>query len=238
MCIFLKQKPQMTSEDKTNGSRSSNITCTLFNETDTTCKSYLQQYTECLKAKPSDVKPEVYVSSIYQQNEAQEIISRLQSLPSNFVHPKCLLHIEPLICLYFIHLCVGETDVGPSLEQCVYVSSVCEEEVKLARRFNFNLDEYLSTCTPNSPFDSKHCIITTSDITTSGITTSGISIQNCSTGFYLSEDGICQPECNVWTPYSQTTLLITNALTILPAAVGILSGVAVLLFSWLRCQKV
>ena len=223
MCIFLKQKPQMTSDDKANGS--SNITCTLFDKTDTTCKSYLQQYTECLIAEPTDVKHEVYVSSTYQQNKAQETISLLQYL-SNLVRPECLSHIEPLICLYHIHLCVDETDVGPSQKQCDYVSLICNEELKMARDKNFLIvDEYLSACTSNSPFDSKHCIIT-------------LDIQNCSTGFYLSEDKRCLPECNVWTPYSQTMLVTTDILTIIPAATGVLSGIAVLLFSWLHHKKV
>lgn len=213
----------MTSDDKANGS--SNITCTLFDKTETTCKNYLQQYTECLKAESADAKPEVYVSSI-QQNEAQEEIDFLQSFPSDIVSSKCLSHIEPLICLYHIHLCVDEMDIGPSQKQCDYVSSICHKELEMARNY-ISVDEYLSTCTPNSPFDSKHCIIT-----------SDIAIQNCSTGFYLSENGRCQPECNVWTPYSQTMLLLTDALTIIPAAVGVLSGVAVLLFSLLRCQQV
>ena len=222
----MKQKPQSTSDDKTNSS--SNITCTLFDKSDTTCKSYLQQYTDCLKAEPADVKPEVYVSSSYEQNEAQKMISFLQSLPSNSVRPKCLSHIEPLICLYHIHLCVDDMDVGPSQEQCEYVSSICDKELEMARKLSSSLvDKYLSTCTPNSPFVSKHCIIT-----------ADIAIQNCSTGFYLSEDGRCRPECNVWTPYSQTMLVITDILTIIPAAIGVLSGIAVLLFSWLRCQKV
>lgn len=211
----------MTPDDKTNGS-----TCTLFDKTDKTCKSYLQQYTECLKDEPADVKPEVYVSSTYQLNEAQKMIRILQFLSPNLVHPKCLAHIEPLICLYYIHLCVDETDVGPSQEQCEYVSSICHEELKLARNGNFaKVDEYLAACTSNSPFNSKHCIIT-------------LDIQNCSTGFYLSEDKRCLPECNVWTPYSQTMLVITDILTIISAAIGVLSGIAVLMFSWLHCQKV
>ena len=122
------------------------------------------------------------------------------------------------MCLYFIHLCDNGMEIGPSKEQCDYASTVCDEELVLARKYSVPVDKILSSCAQNSPFDKKRCII------------GDIRIQNCSVGFYHSENSSCQPECGVWTPYSQSTVLITNILTVLSAAICVLLGVVVLLF--------
>lgn len=60
---------------------------------------------------------------------------------------------------------------------------------------------------------------------------------NCSEGFYRTANGGCVPECIVWTPYDKTTILVTDILAIFAAVVAVVSGVAVLLVSCIRCQK-
>ena len=60
---------------------------------------------------------------------------------------------------------------------------------------------------------------------------------NCSEGFYRTTDGTCVPECIVWSPYDKTTILVTDILAISTAVVAVVSGVAVLLVSCIRCQK-
>ena len=216
-----------------------NVTCILYEE-DGTCKKHLQKYTECLEGSDSaNAEPKVYVSSNNRQTEADMYINilRLSSSNSYFkLTPKCLSNLEPLLCLHFIHLCNRETnkDIGQSEKQCLYIKDVvCKEELKRANEINLPIlttliKEFLSSCEQNSPFDTKNCISLESNH----------SIQNCSAGFYLNESGSCLPECNVWTPYTHNTVLITDILAIIPAAVTVLSGFAVLLFSWSRCEKV
>ena len=184
----------------------------------------------------------MYVSSTYQQDQAEDKIKML-SLYANVIdlnlRQECLSSIEPLICLYFIHLCDDEmnTDIGPSEKQCRYVLESCDKELKLAREKKIPVDYlegYLLGCAQNSPFDNKKCI-SPNISTQNGI--SNNNTQNCSSGFFLSDDRLCQPECSVWTPYSQNMVLITDILTMIPAAVGVISGLAVLLLSWTRYQK-
>lgn len=192
-------------------------TCMLYPENDRNCKEHLQSYTNCLMNSDS-----VYVSHLHQQEQAVKKISFL-----SLISPQCRSSLEPLICLFFIHICVDShgMDIGPSKEQCRYTAKVCNNDLEKYKNF-IDVDEYLSNCALESPFDGKNCIIM-----------NNASIQNCSAGFYLMENGSCQPECNVWSPYSQTMVLITDILTIIPAVVCVLSGVAVVVFSWIRYQK-
>ena len=180
----------------------------------------------------------MYVSSMYQQDQAEEKIKflSLAKYVNINLRQECLSSLEPLICLYFIHLCDDEmnTDIGPSEKQCRYVSEACDKELKLARENNIQIEEYLLGCAQNSPFDNKKCF-SPNISTQNGI--SNNNTQNCSSGFFLSDDRLCLPECSVWTPYSQNMVLITDILTMIPAAVGVISGLAVLLLSWTRYQK-
>lgn len=218
-----------------------NVTCVLYDpgsEVDGTCKKHLQKYTKCLEGSDSaNTEPNVYVSSNYRQKEADDMIMYLHVyiIPflDNKIRPQCSLNLEPFICLYYIHLCDQKKykDLGPSEEQCLHIQYICDNELELAKQYDIiyrQLKEFFSSCEQNSPFDTKNCISSVSNY----------NIQNCSVGFYLSENGSCLPECNVWTPYTHNTVLITDILAIIPAAVTVLSGFAVLLFSWSRCEKV
>ena len=195
-----------------------NDTCILYPENEV-CKEYLQSYSNCLMDSDS-----VYVSHVYHQ---EQVVNRISFLSQIKISPQCRSSLEPLICLFFIHICVDGhgMDIGPSQEQCRYTAKVCNKDLETYKSF-FDVDKYLSSCALESPFDGKNCIIT-----------NNVSIQNCSPGFYLMENRSCQPECNVWSPYSQTMVLITDILTIIPAVVCVLSGVAVVVFSWTRYQK-
>ena len=147
-----------------------------------------------------------------------------------FLRLQCRLSLEPLICLYFIHLCDNGTEVGPSQEQCEYVSDACDEEVKQISLppISISVDEFLLSCALYTPFNEKHCIIV-GNYTSNGI-------QNCSPGFYL-ESGRCHPECNVWSPFSHTMVLITDIMNVFAAVLCVLSGCIVLGLSWIRRQK-
>ena len=203
------------------------------------CKGYLQSYTNCLKGSDSvNAAPDVYVSSPFQQTQTEEKIQSFLYLPTLVgisVRPQCDSSLKPFACLYFIHLCDNGTDIGPSEEQCKHVSNVCDQELKQIKGLNLRLpipvDEYLSNCASESPFDNKNC-----NITGNGYI---VSTHNCRAGFYqnLMGNGSCLPECNVWSPFPHNMVLITDILNCFSAIVCILSGIAVLVLSWLRRPK-
>ena len=144
--------------------------------------------------------------------------------------PQCLVSAEPFLCLLFIHLYDNGTDIGPSKKQCDYVSKVCDRELELINEYYGH--PYLSQCsTAESPFDNTTCYIGTKNI---------ISNQtlNCSDGFfYEMNEGRCTPECAVWTPFPRTMVVITDVLTVFSAVIGAVAGIAVLLISMLRHQR-
>lgn len=185
----------------------------------------------CLKDPGST--SEVYVSSPFEENlsRAKFLIQYLTSpIVATQVHirQQCHSYLEPIICLYLVHLCKDGMDIGPSEEQCKRVSNACDEELKQIK--GLKVEEYLSNCAPESEFN-KDCIVTSHKHTT---------IYNCNKGFYqdlLMENGRCQPECNVWSPYHKGIVLTTDILNIFAAAVCIISGIAVLVLSWLHHQK-
>ncbi len=53
----------------------------------------------------------------------------------------------------------------------------------------------------------------------------------CSPNFYLSEDGLCVPQCGEWNPYSTTASAVLDPLAILGGCVYIVGGVAALVVS-------
>ena len=57
---------------------------------------------------------------------------------------------------------------------------------------------------------------------------------NCSEGFYY--DRLCKPDCRVFTLYSKATALVSDILSLLPAVIGTVAGIAVLIVSWARRQ--
>ena len=186
----------------------------------------------CLKDPGST--SEVYVSSPFEENlsNAKFLIQYLTSpIVAAQVHirQQCHSYLEPIICLYSVHLCKDGMDIGPSEEQCKRVSNACDEELKQIK--GFMVEEYLSNCAPESQFN-KDCIVTSHKHTT--------ILYNCNEGFYqdlLMENGRCQPECNVWSPYRKGMVLTTDILNIFAAVVCIISGIAVLVLSWLHHQK-
>ena len=137
------------------------------------------------------------------------------------------------MCLYFIHLCDGGTDIGPTKKQCNHVQSVCDVELKKLEaraRGIININDILSMCSPGeSPLDAKNCNISINSVSNQTL--------HCSEGFFYEVNKEkCTPECAVWTPYS-TTKAVTDVLTVLPAVIGAIAGIAVLLTSALRHQK-
>ena len=180
----------------------------------------------CLKGPGST--PSVYIPNPSQENLSKAY--RLSKLSQFFViSQQCHLSLEPFICLYLVHLCDDKINIGPSEEQCKHVSKVCDEELTTFRNLYPKIDEYLSNCASESPFNNKDCSIMNTPYT--------ITTYNCTAGFYVTENGSCQPECNVWSPYPKSIVLTTDILNILAAVVCILSGASVLVLSWMYHQK-
>ena len=146
-----------------------------------------------------------------------------------FARPQCFASAEPLLCLLFIHLSDNGTDIGPSKKQCDHVSKVCDKELELVK--GYSIDHYLSECsTPESPFDNKTCDIHTKNTSNQAL--------NCSDGFYYEVNKEkCTPECAIWTPFSNTMVVVTDTLTVFSAVIGAIAGIAVVLTSTLRHQK-
>jgi hypothetical protein len=144
--------------------------------------------------------------------------------------PQCFASAEPLLCLLFIHVCDNGTGIGPNKEQCDHISKVCDRELELINeRYGHSIDPYLLECSiAESPFDNKTCDISTKNTSNQTL--------DCSDGFFYNE-GRCTPECVVWTPFSKTTVVITDVLTIFSAVIGVIAGFAVLLTSMLRHQR-
>ena len=149
-----------------------------------------------------------------------------------FARPRCLASAEPLLCLLFIHLCGNGTDIGPSKNQCDHVSEVCDRELELLNEYHRHyIDSYLSECsTAESPLDNESCNVGT-EITSN-------QTLNCSDGFFYEKGKEkCTPECAVWTPFSKIMVVVTDILTVFSAIIGAIAGIAVLLTSMLRHQK-
>ena len=184
----------------------------------------------CLKGPGST--PSVYIPNPFQENllKANDTLSMLSQYSMFFISQQCHLSLEPFICLYSIHLCDDKINIGPSEEQCKHVSKVCDEELTTFRNLYPMIDEYLSNCASESPFNKKDCNVMNTPYYT-------ITTYNCTAGFYVTENGSCQPECNVWSPYPKGIVLTTDILNILAAVVCILSGASVLMLSWIYHQK-
>lgn len=184
----------------------------------------------CLKDPGST--PSVYIPNPFQErlSIAKNTLSMLSQYSSIInLRQQCHLSLEPFVCLYSIHLCDDKINIGPSEEQCKHVSKVCDEELKTIRKLYYQIDGYLSNCAPESPFNNKDCNIMSTPYT--------ISTYNCTAGFYLMENGSCQPECNVWSPYPKSIVLTTDILNIFAAVVCVLFSAFVLVLSWIRHQK-
>ena len=140
------------------------INCTSYNATTNVCIPYLREFTRCLCLNSSSDDIDVHISVPLNEdalNKASRYIQYLKLFGPTLVglREQCQLSIEPLICLYNVHLCDGESDIGPSINQCNHIEDVCDRELeKLRSRFPFiPVNEYLSSCTPSSPLDNKTC---------------------------------------------------------------------------------
>ena len=198
------------------------------------CTYYLRQYTECLNNDSYTYGDDIYVSTLDQKSTTQVSII-LQLVNNPIVSPQCLINLEPFICLHFIHICYDDNDtlvdVGPSKNQCRHIEEVCDMELKFAQEFfKLNFSEYLSNCDPHSAIDRKACSTQSNPV--------GVN-NTCSEGFYknTTTNRSCLPQCIDWSPYSKNTVLITDVLAIFSTVVAVVSGVAVLFVSCVRCQK-
>ena len=156
-------------------------------------------------------------------------MNKIRDVLIMFARPQCFASAEPLLCLLFIHLCDNGIDIGPSKKQYDHISKVCDKELELAK--GSGIDHYLSECSiSESPFDNKTCDIGTKNTSNQAL--------NCSDGFFYDMNGEkCTPECAIWTPFSKTMIVVTDILTVFSAVIGAVAGIAVLLTSMLRHQK-
>lgn len=213
----------------------SNTTCTisLYNESSNECTQYLQKYTKCLDNSSTDV----YLAGPLDQMSLERATLYLQQLKFfvTQVRPQCMMSLEPFICLHFVHLCHNKTVIRPTEKQCNNIKTVCDVELELVRGLrlkNIDVSEYLSNCAEPSPLDDVNC--TVQSLTNRTVISRVI---NCSEGYYRTSNETCLPECNVWTPYSRKTLLITDIMAIFAVVIAVIFGVADLLLSCVRCQK-
>lgn len=199
-------------------------------ESSNECTQYLWQYTKCLDNSSTDV----FVAGPLNQTSLTNVSSLIQQLKSiQLVRPQCMIHLEPFICLYFVPLCYNQTVIRPSKQQCNNIKNVCNEELEAVKKFYLDIDvpTYLSNCAQSSPLDDRNCNI--QSVTNYTIN----NVVNCSEGYYRTINGTCLPECSVWTPYSRQTVLITDIMATFAAVIAVIFGVADLLLSCVRCQK-
>ena len=197
------------------------------------CSQYLQQYTKCLHNSSTDV----FVARPLNQvafTKASSLIQQVNAFVNQgFVRPQCTKSLEPFICLHFINLCYNETVIRPSEKQCNNIKSVCDSELKLVKTLpltSLDVSKYLSNCAEPSPLDNRDCNV-------HSVTNHTISSVNCSEGYYRNTNGTCLPECSVWTPYKRRAQRITDAMAIFAVVIAVIFGVADILLSCIRCQK-
>lgn len=213
-----------------------NATCILYAERSGNdyCATYLRQYTYCLRdSNLSSSEFEIFTMEPHTHKLAISEVESILEFIRLSVYPYCLANLEPLMCLHFFHLCEMGMNIGPSKKQCNQIFSVCDaEELETIQDYGINIYDYLTKCSQtDSPLDIKSCSIIASNITDQ-------IIANCSEGFFFQDmDEGCIPECSVWTPHSKTKALIVDVITIFPLLIGTISGVAVLLLSWIHRQK-
>ena len=103
----------------------------------------------------------MYISGPLNQAALQEASNGIQQLklfgPTFGARQQCLSNLEPLICLYYVHLCDNGIDIGPSVMQCNHIKDVCDKEIEEYPFLLALLDKYLSNCAPSSPLDNKAC---------------------------------------------------------------------------------
>lgn len=184
------------------------------------CATYLQEYTNCL--------------NISQANAIFDLAEPTVTVMSKYLDLQCSLKLQLLIDNPLSDVENTTVPTVPNKTQCDHVLNVCEKDLK---KWNLlSLPEKcidLLHCAPESPLDNKDCRITLTS-------NASISTQmvNCSKGFFYSVEKMgCIPECDVWTLHSERELLISKILTIIPAVVCTVAGIAVLMISWAHCQK-
>lgn len=140
-----------------------NANCTSYNATTSVCIPYLHEFTRCLSSSSPSDDLDTLSGHLSEDalNKASQDIQYLKLFGPSLIglREQCQLSIEPLICLYEVHLQNGESDIGPSINQCKHIEDVCDQELeKLRSSFPFiPVNEYFSRCTLNSPLDTKEC---------------------------------------------------------------------------------
>ena len=169
------------------------------------------------------------------------MISEINVILRVFSRPQCLMILEPLVCLYYFHLCYEGMDTGPSEKQCNHILNTCDKELELVKIYGYDIHSFLSECSPTeSPLDSKGCSIIDGQIFGNDSVNISYQLQpfNCHGGFfYQVKTKGCTPECSVWAPHSNAKVLIADIVAIFSLLIGAISGVAVLLVSWIQHQK-
>ena len=205
------------------------------------CTTYIQEYTYCLRDYFTDTSADVY----YVVQRPGSIISEINvllRLINLYFRPQCLMNLEPYICLYYFHLCYEGMDIGPSEKQCNHILNTCDKELEIVKIYGYDIYSSLSECSQTeSPLDSKGCSILDNQICSNINISVNISHQpfNCHRGFFyqVKTEG-CTPECSVWTPHFNTNpLMIADIVAIFSLLIGAISGVAVLLVSWIQRQN-
>ena len=193
------------------------------------CTDYFRQYANCLTNNPSPGDDDIYITAPFNQTALDEATKYIRMLKTFGVRQQCRMSLEPFICLHFTHLCYNET-IRPSVKQCGHIEVVCDLEIKVIETIGINVSSYLSNCMPQSPLDNENCSV---QLSNGSVYTTNYT---CVDGFYRN-NGSCIPECNVWSPYTNKTVLITDILAIFSAAIAVVFGIAVLFFSCLRWRK-
>ena len=80
-------------------------------------------------------------------------------------------------------------------------------------------------------------------VTLSPVSEVGNQTCTCNEDFFCkrpngSEQEFCVPECGTWEEYPHKTVVIIDAVVILAAIIGLVSGVAVLIITGIRRKKV
>lgn len=158
------------------------------------CAEHLHQIiSSAMLAANGSQADAVYIPSGLPDHEgrAEDVLRALVSLN---LSPSCEAELASFLCLSLSGVCADSGDlVRPSLDQCEAIKTgVCAaewEEANSTDSGQFSIEDLLVCEPPPDPV--------------------------CSSGFYVSDDGLCIAECGEWRRYSDTTYVVVVFLDIL-----------------------